>query len=273
MQCKRHHARNNSMDEDLAAATRAVPPFLLTQDPDALADTLLPVLTKPWPAACEALVRKAGAGPMGPDLDHGLMGGTQLPLLSAPQLVQCAQCFRMVLRDVFEAHRSTCDSLPVESMLEADAMLEHSSGRPQTKSPLRDAMGRPASATGRAHSSASNHRPSPPLKPVAQSGGPAHMDVDSIGQLMPPAKRSRSGPSGSRSGQRPPSAEAEQRRLQFERWGACSSHRPLTTHHSPLTTHRSHLTAHRSHLTAHRSPLTAHRSPLTAHRSPLTTDH
>ena len=154
----------------------------------------------------------------------------------------------MVLKEIFDEHRRTCSMLPVSQLLESDAAMELGATRPQTKSPLRGELpGRPASAAaGRAHSAASGtaNRPSPLFNASGGGGsggsasgsprtGPVDMisGGDSAAALLsatavdpaPPAKRSRSGPSGSRSGssgsrsgQRPISAEAEQRRMQFD---------------------------------------------------------
>ena len=127
--------RRMSSDQ-LSAAERSIPPFLITQNPDALADKLLPTLQEPWPAGTEeALARRAK------NTAQTIMNGTQLPLLQSPQVVQCPTCHRVLLRDVFEAHQRTCATLPVAELLEAEINFELHGGRSQTKSPLRDQMG------------------------------------------------------------------------------------------------------------------------------------
>lgn len=196
--------------DQLSAAERSIPPFLITQNPDALADKLLPTLQEPWPAGTEeALARRAK------NTAQTIMNGTQLPLLQSPQVVQCPTCHRVLLRDVFEAHQRTCATLPVAELLEAEINFELHGGRSQTKSPLRDQMGGRSSTGVPRRSPVENGVGNiPGLDPVALTNFPP------VGGALPAAKRSRSGPSsGSRSGQRkpnPPSAEAEQRRRQFD---------------------------------------------------------
>jgi len=188
--------------------------FLVTQDPDVLADKLLPMLQAPWRAETEVALAKTSWDSVG----CSILGGVELPLLQSPQVAQCPRCRRIVFSDVFEVHQRTCAKLPVDKILEAEAALEAPGGRLQTKSPNQPA-GR-SSVAGRAPSCASSTARSP-----VDSGGSncpgvcGPVDLTSFPQTAPPAKRSRSGPSGSRSGQRKPapSAEAEQRRLQYER--------------------------------------------------------
>ena len=145
-------------DAALSTAEKAVPPFLLTQDPNALVDKLLPTLQAPWLPECEAALTST---PEGNYSGTTIMSGAKLPLLEAPQVTQCPGCKRVVLKDILETHMRTCATLPVTELLEADAALEVPAGRSQTKSPVRDLGAGRSSASGRAPSVASNHARSP----------------------------------------------------------------------------------------------------------------
>ena len=120
-----------------------------------------------------------------------------LPLLQEYDVVQCGNCKRMLLRSVMEAHRLKCAQLPIDKLLAADAATQVPAGS-HNKSP-----NRPNSRTG------SGGR---------NSTGP---DDGSLSGAPPAAKRQdpwrASGARPGRSGPRPLSAEAEQRRLMFER--------------------------------------------------------
>lgn len=199
-------------------AERAAHPYLSsTQDPEALTGLLLPVLTKPWPAACLAAAKAAEAAPPR-SLDASASGQT-LPLLRQDEvvdsLVQCPSCKRMLLRDAFQKHKAVCVTLPVTELLEADAALEFPGGqRHNDKSPSRDLLGRPPSASG----GRSHHAVAGGARPP--SGGSVGSNEEAAAAMAAPqAKRRQSGsrPSTGRHTARQPSADAEQRRLQYER--------------------------------------------------------
>ena len=209
-----------------AADETATHPFLASlQDPCALSDTFLPLLTGTWPANCLNMAKAAEEAALFQIPDAAAVeSAVQLPLLQHQDIVQCASCKRMLLREALERHRMVCAKLPIANLLAADAALAPNSSH--NKSPNRDLMTCPPSASGRASSGRSSGN-------IMMCGNVAGMgscdsvsDTAPAAHLQPPqahrrsrvslSSSSRSGASG-RSGPRPLSAEAEQRRLQFER--------------------------------------------------------
>lgn len=81
-------------------------PFLVTQDPNALQNELLPILTQDWPAACVEAAKAAEAAPPKPPDATALVSGMQLPLLRNDEVVQCPSCKRMLLREAMEKHKA-----------------------------------------------------------------------------------------------------------------------------------------------------------------------
>ena len=199
------------------AAERAVPALLASaQDEQSLSDKLLPLLTKPWSAAATEMAKKAESAPARPSNVDALMSGVELPLLRQEDVVQCELCKRMLLREAMEKHMATCATLPIASLLEADAAGGLAGSH--AKSPSRDLSGRPASGLGRPGAGSGGRASGGSDEANAPGvGGPAGGPPDPRRRSrVGGASGSRSGASGSRSGQRPISAEAEQRRLQFE---------------------------------------------------------
>ena len=211
-------------------ATAAHPFLTCTQDPCALSDTLLPVLTETWPVNCLDMAKAAAAPPV-VILDAAL-SGTQLPLLQHEDVVQCSSCKRMLLHEAHGRHQTMCAMLPIADLLAADAAL--AAPNSHNKSPNRDLATRPPSASGRASGSRNSGSGVPggnvigvSATGVGGSGGSGGCDDPGPAAMVQPpqphrrsrvslASSSRSGGAG-RSGPRPLSAEAEQRRLQFER--------------------------------------------------------
>ena len=90
----------------VAAAERAAPAFLASaQDPSALSDVLLPVLTQPWSARSLELARKAENAPAQNAHAEKLMSGVQLPLMDEMDVIQCDNCKRMLLRESMDKHK------------------------------------------------------------------------------------------------------------------------------------------------------------------------
>jgi hypothetical protein len=146
-------------------------PFLMTQNPSALSDSLLPILTKDWPAACVEMAKAAEAAPPRQPDANSLVSGMQLPLLRHDEVVQCSNCKRMLLREALEKHKVTCMQLPIAELLAADAAVSMPASS-HNKSPNRD---RPPSASGRA----SGARPSGSAcrHALARDGSPLSLPV------------------------------------------------------------------------------------------------
>ena len=135
-------------DADLAAAVAAAEkdaPALVATAKDV--SSLLPVLSPPWPASCDGLAKAAEASRPQPSRADAELAGMPLPLLQQEEVVQCPSCKRIILRAIFDKHKATCDTLPMASLLAADAAM----AQPQSsnsKSPSKEMLSRPLSAGG-----------------------------------------------------------------------------------------------------------------------------
>ena len=105
---------DDSSSNALAAAEPDAHPFLHTQDPSALSESLLPVLTQAWPAACLDMARAAETVPPRPPDANAQMSGVCLPLLRHDEVVQCPSCKRMLLREAMEKHKARAPPNPAE---------------------------------------------------------------------------------------------------------------------------------------------------------------
>ena len=92
--------------DEVAKAEAEAHPFLATQDPNALSNSLLPILTKDWPAACLDMAKAAEDAPKRPPDANALVSGMQLPLLRHDEVVQCSICKRMLLREALDKHKA-----------------------------------------------------------------------------------------------------------------------------------------------------------------------
>lgn len=128
-----HKSEKERLLAEIGRATRALPPLLQSTSPDGLATKLLPVLTKPWPAACEAAAQAGGAFSM---------RSPYLPLLQQEQLVTCQHCKRVLVIECFEAHQATasaiepgCWQLAAASALNSPLTTHHPLPPTTTRSP------------------------------------------------------------------------------------------------------------------------------------------
>ena len=143
-----HTMATKGGDADLAAAVAAAEkdaPALVATAKDV--SSLLPVLSPPWPASCDGLAKAAEASRPQPSRADAELAGMPLPLLQQEEVVQCPSCKRIILRAIFDKHKATCDTLPMASLLAADAAM----AQPQSsnsKSPSKEMLSRPLSAGG-----------------------------------------------------------------------------------------------------------------------------
>ena len=90
-------ATRESVLETIGEAKKKLPAFLQTSD-SATLSKLLPIVNKPWPAACEKALTPALS-------TSSSMRSPYLPLLQQDQLVTCQICKRVLVIDCFEEHK------------------------------------------------------------------------------------------------------------------------------------------------------------------------
>ncbi|KAL1504623.1 hypothetical protein AB1Y20_008406 [Prymnesium parvum] len=124
---------------DISEAVRQLPPLLQTTDLSALTNKLLPILSKPWPEACEkALLSESEKASIFGSRATLSMRSPFLPLLQQEQLVSCQNCRRIILVDCFEEHKAMCNALEIRELLAQEETVNNGPhNRSRSKSPQR----------------------------------------------------------------------------------------------------------------------------------------